>query len=420
MGGFFHIRRIRQEAKPAAAGWNEQVLHLSQRLGIAKTVALFETGIVKIPFTLGFLKPCIYIPLGLLAQLPADQVETILLHELAHIRRKDYIVNILQNFSDTIFFFNPAMLWISALLREEREACCDDIVIAHTPQQTSYIYALVAFQEKAAGIQLGVALQGKQQHLLNRVKRLMTRENKKLSIMERSILMLSILAITAFGFMPVLEKSPTAVANAVTPAQKDTSIKKVEFIIDTVSPGKTIKRISEVHFQVDTVWANNAVNHNSTDVHVQIDTVQINNSVNHNANVNVDVQADITTDAVHDIQIKTTSAPVTITADTIIVNFQNTAATRQLVIATSPANKKNEVTVYHVDSIRVLKDSVNVIRKDTVLKIKTSGPNTIQAPSKPKPAKSTTTVTQPKNELILPGALMKTLNIRNPQEGDGC
>lgn len=307
------------------------------------------------------------------------------------------------------------MLWISALLREEREACCDDIVIAHTPQQTSYIYALVAFQEKAAGIQLGVALQGKQQHLLNRVKRLMTRENKKLSIMERSILMLSILAITAFSFMPVLEKSPTAIANAVTPAQKDTSIKKVEFIIDTVSPGKTIKRISEVHFQVDTAWGNNTVNHNSsTDVHFQIDTVHINNSVNHNTNVNVDVQADVTTDAVHDIQIKTTSAPVTITADTIIVNFQNTAATRQLVLATSRTNKKN------VDSILVLKDSVNIIRKDTVLKLKTSGPNTIQAPSKPKPVKSTTTVTQPKNELILPGALMKTLNIRTPREGDGC
>lgn len=416
MGGFYHIRRIRQEAKPAAGRWNEQVLHLSRRLGIAKTVTLFETGIVKIPFTLGFLKPCIYIPLGLLAQLPADQVETILLHELAHIRRKDYIVNILQNFSDTIFFFNPAMLWISALLREEREACCDDIVIAHTPQQTSYIYALVAFQEKAAGIQLGVALQGKQQHLLNRVKRLMTRENKKLSIMERSILMLSILAITAFSFMPVLEKSPTAIANAVTPAQKDTSIKKVEFIIDTVSPGKTIKRISEVHFQVDTAWGNNTVNHNSsTDVHFQIDTVHINNSVNHNTNVNVDVQADVTTDAVHDIQIKTTSAPVTITADTIIVNFQNTAATRQLVLATSRTNKKN------VDSILVLKDSVNIIRKDTVLKLKTSKPSAIQAPSKPtKPVKSTTTVTQPKNELILPGALMKTLNIRTPQEGDGC
>src|SRR5690606_24471615 len=107
----------------------------------------------------------------------------------------------------TIFFFNPAMLWISALLREEREACCDDIVVAHTPHQSSYLYALVAFQERAAGIHPGVALMEKQHHLLNRVKRLLTRENKKLSIMEKSILMLGILAVTAFSFIPASEES---------------------------------------------------------------------------------------------------------------------------------------------------------------------------------------------------------------------
>ncbi|SIO14616.1 M56 family metallopeptidase [Chitinophaga niabensis] len=210
--GFYYIHRIRRiNTGPVPAHWEETLIKLSHSLGIQKAVRLLESGIVKTPVTIGFFKPVIFLPLGLLAQLPADQVETILLHELAHIRRKDYLVNILHSFTETIFFFNPAFLWISARLREEREACCDDIVVEHTPHKATYLHALVAFEEQAvAGTSLQLRLGNTKDHLLQRVKRMLTRENKKLTIMERISLIFGLIAITAFSFMPEKELAKAA------------------------------------------------------------------------------------------------------------------------------------------------------------------------------------------------------------------
>ena len=111
--------------------------------------SLLESAIVKVPVVIGLLKPVILLPLGLLSNLPPDQVEAVLLHELAHIRRKDYLVNLLQSFAEVVFFFNPALLWISSLMREERENCCDDVAISHIKNKKQFIHALVAFQEYA-------------------------------------------------------------------------------------------------------------------------------------------------------------------------------------------------------------------------------------------------------------------------------
>lgn len=206
-GGFYHIYRIRRvHIQPVPTAWEDTLKRLSHSLKIRKAVQLLESGIAKTPLTIGFFKPVIFLPLGLLAQLPADQVETILLHELAHIRRRDYFLNILQSFAETIFFFNPAFLWISARLREEREACCDDVVVAHTPHKATYFHALVAFEEQTAlGTSLQIGLGSTRNHLLHRVKRMLTRENKKLSLMEKISLIFGLIAITAFSFMPEKE-----------------------------------------------------------------------------------------------------------------------------------------------------------------------------------------------------------------------
>jgi len=88
---------------------------------------------------IGLVKPAILVPLGLLSNLPPGQVEAVLLHELAHIRRKDYLVNLLQSFAEAIFFFNPAVLWISSLIREERENCCYDIAIGGIKNKNKFI-----------------------------------------------------------------------------------------------------------------------------------------------------------------------------------------------------------------------------------------------------------------------------------------
>ncbi|WP_346318930.1 M56 family metallopeptidase [Chitinophaga sp. YIM B06452] len=254
--GFYHIFRIRHSntIQPPVE-WAGKLRQLALSLGIHAPVKLMESARVQMPFTVGWLKPCIYVPAGLLAQLPADQLEAILLHELAHIRRRDYLVNILQRFAEIIFFFNPALLWISACIREEREACCDDIAVAHTPRQASYLQALVAFENAGQQVQLGMALGQRKFYLLDRVKRILTNENKKLTIMEKGILLLGLAGITAFGFVPAGEQPVPKAQLEIVEMVKDTTIKPfrtVKVKRDTTHPKKLHWRADSVKYKLKT------------------------------------------------------------------------------------------------------------------------------------------------------------------------
>ena len=182
--------------------WLKKLGELRVKLGILNNVRLLESKHINVPMTLGYLKATIFVPIGLLANLPSDQVESILLHELAHIKRRDHIMNLMQSLAEIILFFNPAILWISSLIREEREACCDDMVVENLADKKSYLEALISFQEYAMGSgSYFMALTGRKNFLLTRVKRLLTHENKKLNLVEKSILLLSIFIITAFSFI---------------------------------------------------------------------------------------------------------------------------------------------------------------------------------------------------------------------------
>jgi bla regulator protein BlaR1 len=197
--GLHYIHRIRYHGNgPVSITWKNKLDRFAKQLGVSRPVLFLESSLVKVPVVIGMLKPAILVPIGLLNNLPADQVEAVLLHELAHIRRNDFVVNLLQSLAEVIFFFNPAVVWLSNYIREEREACCDDIVLQHTSGKESYLEALVYFQEYSLQ-GYAMAFTGKKNYLLNRVKRMLTQENKKLNTMEK-ILLLSGLAITmAFG-----------------------------------------------------------------------------------------------------------------------------------------------------------------------------------------------------------------------------
>lgn len=182
--------------------WVGKVEELSKTLGIKFHVDIYESCLVKGPLTIGFLKPAIIVPLSILSNLPPEQVESVLLHELAHIRREDYLINLLQSFAETIFFFNPAVLWISGLIRQEREVCCDDIVLIHHPERKTYLQALVFFQEYASSsANLAMRFTMKQSLLVDRVNRIVTKENRSLNIFEKSIFILGVMAMIAFGLI---------------------------------------------------------------------------------------------------------------------------------------------------------------------------------------------------------------------------
>jgi beta-lactamase regulating signal transducer with metallopeptidase domain len=209
------IRRLKKSAVLPSKKWKLLTEKLSARLALTQTVVLMESSLVNVPLTFGYLKATILVPLGLLSNLPLDQVEAVLLHELAHIRRKDYLVNLLQSVVDIIFFFNPGVLWLSSVIRQEREACCDDIVLLHMPQRQTYLNALVSFQEYSLYHSASVVtLTYKKSHLLYRIKRMLTKENQKLNSMEKILLLLGIIAITAFGFIPKT-KAPAVASPAI-------------------------------------------------------------------------------------------------------------------------------------------------------------------------------------------------------------
>lgn len=214
MSGLIYIQRIKQ-TKVLSPGeyWTNRMRELAAMLNVKVPVRLLESGLVKVPLVAGFLKPFILVPVGLIANLPAEQVEAILLHELAHIRRRDFMVNLVQSFAEILFFFNPAVLWLSSLLREEREHCCDDMAIAVTHSKTGYIHALVSFQEYQleSNTPYAMAFPGKKDQLLNRVKRIIDNSNKTLNRAERSFLVLcfSLIGILTMVFaQPAPKKEP--------------------------------------------------------------------------------------------------------------------------------------------------------------------------------------------------------------------
>jgi beta-lactamase regulating signal transducer with metallopeptidase domain len=191
LSGVVYAQRIRHyQTSAAPSEWRQRLTLLLDRLQITRPVSLLQSGFVKVPMVVGWLKPVILIPIGMLAHISPEQVESILLHELAHIRRQDYVFNLVQHVVDTLFFFNPALLWISSLIRTERENCCDDIAIRQTKSRRRLIEALVSFHEYRQSAQpYALSLTGRNNRVVRRVERIVHRKNHSLNAGERLLLM---------------------------------------------------------------------------------------------------------------------------------------------------------------------------------------------------------------------------------------
>jgi bla regulator protein BlaR1 len=199
-----YVKRVRSVGVfDVGAEWKSKVTALGQKLGMARVVRIKESKLINVPVTVGYLKPIILLPAGMLLQLSPEQIESVIYHELAHILRRDYLVNIMQSLVETAFFFNPAIWWISALIREERETCCDDIVLAHVPQKRSYLEALMIFQECETGrSSYAMALSLRKNQLMKRLRRMISHENQKLSAAEKIVLLSGMMLLFLFMFVP--------------------------------------------------------------------------------------------------------------------------------------------------------------------------------------------------------------------------
>jgi beta-lactamase regulating signal transducer with metallopeptidase domain len=186
--GLHGLQKLRKESASPGAEWEERLRTLAQTLGITQQVLMAESAIAKVPMVIGHFKPIILIPAALLTAMQPAEIEAVLVHELAHIRRRDYLVNMLQHLMEIVFFFNPAVLWVSSLIKTERENCCDDITLGRTNDKTAYIRALICCQEfQSQTPSMAVGLAGRK-NLLGRVNRMVSHSNHSLSAIEKSLL----------------------------------------------------------------------------------------------------------------------------------------------------------------------------------------------------------------------------------------
>ncbi|XXF76224.1 M56 family metallopeptidase [Myxococcaceae bacterium GXIMD 01537] len=146
LSGWLRLRRLVREAEPAPAEWQQSLENLARRLGMTRPVRLLRSAALDVPAAVGWLRPVVLLPVTALAGLPARQLEMVLAHELAHIRRYDFAVNLVQTLVETLLFYHPAVWWMSRVIRAERENCCDDIAVRTAGNAVSYARALTALE----------------------------------------------------------------------------------------------------------------------------------------------------------------------------------------------------------------------------------------------------------------------------------
>jgi GWxTD domain-containing protein len=168
-GWLWAWRRQYTDRRPLPQPCLDAARRLALRMGIRRGIRWFAGARIDAPQVFGWLKPVVLVPLSALTSMPPQQLEAVLAHELAHIRRHDFLVNACQVLVETVLFYHPAVWWLSARVREEREACCDRVAAGECGDTVLYGRALVALEESRERYALAASGYG----LRRRVRRLM-------------------------------------------------------------------------------------------------------------------------------------------------------------------------------------------------------------------------------------------------------
>ncbi len=207
VGGVHYLHRLQRNSHPPTSDyWQQQIATMAKQLGLKRSVELLESVLVRSPMALGYFKPIIFFPVGLLNHLSPAEVEAILAHELAHIARRDWLFNLVQAFIETLFYFHPAVWWISSVVRAERENCCDDTAVQLTGNRVMLAKALLHLQQLHAQNSVPVLALGAKGRshffhrfsLLTRIQRILNQPSQQKSlIMEKFVTTVFLLGMLA-------------------------------------------------------------------------------------------------------------------------------------------------------------------------------------------------------------------------------
>lgn len=224
LGGLSYVYYLKNRLNfPTDEYWQDMMHRLLDKTGLNKAVELVESAAVKTPLVIGHLKPMILFPVGVINRLSEQEVEAILAHEIAHIVRHDYVFNILQSIVESLFYYHPAVWWISNQIRIERESACDEMAIALINDKFNYAKALVTVQEMAyfpLSPALNFAGQRKNQFLI-RMQRILNVPQNKSNIMEKliatSIIIAALTGLTVAQNYKNKAENPAAITQTDTP-----------------------------------------------------------------------------------------------------------------------------------------------------------------------------------------------------------
>jgi beta-lactamase regulating signal transducer with metallopeptidase domain/uncharacterized GH25 family protein len=214
--GWRAIQRIKRLAStPASNLWQERLKRLAGRLKVSRTVQLVESTMVAVPTVIGWLRPMILLPTTVLTGLEPSQLEALLAHELAHIRRNDFVVNLIQTAVETLLFYHPAIWWLSRRIRDEREHCCDDMAVEVCGNNVIYARALATMEELRGRPKLTMAADGGS--LLGRIRRLVCpAPDVRRSTWGASVIAITTILVLAIGAYLGTNTNANALAEAKT------------------------------------------------------------------------------------------------------------------------------------------------------------------------------------------------------------
>ncbi|WP_375769640.1 M48 family metalloprotease [Archangium gephyra] len=247
LSGWLKLRRLVHEAAPAPAEWQESLERLARRLGMTRPVRLLRSAALDVPAAVGWVRPVVLLPVTALTGLSARQLEMVLAHELAHIRRHDFVVNLVQTLVETLLFYHPAVWWVSRVIRVEREHCCDDIAVGTSGNAVSYARALTAL-ESLRVMPLGTAspaMSALGGSLTDRVRRLVVAPAARCSsrwVAGASVVtLMSGVAVAAPLAALVLPEPPAAVAEAPPPPAPPSAPAAPDFAVPPAPPAPALE-----------------------------------------------------------------------------------------------------------------------------------------------------------------------------------
>ena len=174
-GSLWFINKLSKYAQPVPESVANRFAHAARRLGLGGKVRIRLHPAINGPFVIGALRSVVYLPVSALTTLDPDQLDAVLAHELEHIRRADYVWNLVQSLIETLFFFHPTVWWLGAKLRDQRELCCDDAALRTCQDPLIYATALLSLEEQRREPRLAMALngEGSGRSLMSRIARML-------------------------------------------------------------------------------------------------------------------------------------------------------------------------------------------------------------------------------------------------------